>query len=697
MHKPLLVKSSLFLLGLFCLGVGSPARADEGMWLFNQPPRELLKEKYQFDLTEEWLEKVQKASIRFNSGGSGSFVSPRGLVVTNHHIGAGTLQKLSTKEKNYYRDGFYAKTMKEELKCPDLELNVLESIEDVTEKVLSAVKPGMSDAEAAAARRAVISRIESDSLKKTGLRSDVISLYQGGLFHLYRYKKYTDVRLVMAPEEAIAFFGGDTDNFEYPRYNLDVCFFRVYENGKPLSVEHHFPWSTKGPKEGDLVFVSGNPGSTNRLETLARLEHRRDETLPFILNLLRHREALLQQYSALSPEKGRIAKGDLYRSANARKAYTGQFLSLLNPEIMKQKADQENRLKKKIHAHPELAKKVGNPWKTIAAAQNQLTNFEEEYHLFERGYGFYSKYFPLARHLVRLAKEKQKPNEKRLPAYRESAWDSLKLQLFSPAPIYPDLEQAKLAGSLAFCAEILGGDHPLVKRILAGKPPEERAAELVQNTRLGNVAARKQLVEEGQKGIETSQDAMIQLALLVDAYSRNLRKRYEEQIEEPQQQAYAKIAKARFQLLGQTKPPDATFTLRLAFGVVKGYSLPGQKIPFQTTFAGAYQRAQEQLHHEPFAMPNSRMDIKDQINLDTPFNFVSTADTIGGNSGSPVINRAAELVGINFDRNRQGLVRNYVYTDYQARHVSVHCLAVLEALRNIYEADRLAEELVGKN
>jgi hypothetical protein len=671
-------------------------RADEGMWLFNNPPLKLLKARYNFEPPKKWFEHVQRASVRFNNGGSGSFVSPHGLVVTNHHIGADSLQKLSPKGKDYYKDGYYARTRAEELKCPDLELNVLQEIVDVTDKVQSAVKPEMKPAEAAAARRAVMAALERESLKKTGLRSDVVTLYQGGQYHLYRYKKYTDVRLVMAPEHDIAFFGGDVDNFEYPRYNLDVCFFRVYEGGKPARTPDYFKWSATGPKEGDLVFVSGHPGSTNRLETLARLKHRRDFTLPYQLAKLRYTEALLLQFAETGPERARMAHSDLYRVANARKAVSGQYQGLLNPRILAARARDEEALRAKVAADPELGKAFGGAWERVAAAQKGLEGFERAYELLEGGDAFNSRYFRIARALVRLADETAKPDARRLREYREAALGSLKFQLSSPAPIHPELERVKLAGSLTFLAENLGGEHPLVLKILAGKSPAERAAKLTAGTRLGALSGRLRLLQATPKTIRESDDPMIRLALLIDPEAREVRKRYEEQLQEPERQAYGQIARARFKLLGGGTPPDATFTLRLAFGVVKGYRVDGEDLSPVTTFGGAFERAERQKHREPFVLPQRWLKGRDRLDLATPFNFVSTADTIGGNSGSPVLNRAGELVGINFDRNRHGLVRNYVYTDEQARHISVHSRGVLEALRRLYDAGPLVKELVGE-
>jgi hypothetical protein len=678
------------------------AQSDEGMWLPNDPPRELLKQKYGFDLTDDFVQKTMRASVRFPSA-SGAFVSPEGLVVTNHHVGSNAIQKLSTKDRDLMREGFYARTRAEELKCPDMELNVLQSIEDVTDRVNVAVKPTLKPAEAVAARRAVMSEIEKESFTKTGLRSDVVTLYQGGMYHLYRYKKYTDVRLVFAPERQVAAFGGDVDNFEYPRHCLDVSFFRAYENGQPAKTPHHFRWSETGPKEGELVFVTGHPGTTNRLETIAKLQHRRDVTLPYMLYRLRTLEAALTQFSEQSPEQRRQAANDLHRVANARKAYSGQLQGLLDREILPgAKKLEEHRLRPKICGLPptpkerQLIDEMDHPWRMIEQTQKRFRTFEKEYSLLERGDAFYSDPVTFARHLVRLADELPKKNADRLREYRDSALDSLKLHLFSPAPHYPDLERWKLQTSLTFLAESLGGEHPAVMAVLAGKNPADRAAALIAGTRLFDPAERKRLFDGGKRAIDASTDPLIQLAKAIDAEARALRKRYEEEVEEPERQAYGEIAKKRFAAFGKSIAPDATFTLRIAFGTVKGYEVDGKQIPFHTTFRGAFERAELLGGREPFDLPRRWLAGKDKLDLATPFDFVSTADTIGGNSGSPVLNRAGELVGINFDRNRHGLVRNFVYTDVQARHVAVHSRAVLEALRKLYGAEVLAKELAGK-
>ena len=674
---------------LFLLLFVPAARADEGMWVLNNLPRELLKKKYDFDLTDAWKDRAMKASIRFNNG-SGSFVSPDGLAITNHHIGSDALQKLSTKEKDLYRDGFLAKKMADELKCPDLELNVLQEIIDVTKEVQDAVKPDMKPADALAARKAITAKITKDSLAKTGLRSDIVTLYHGAQYHLYRYKKYTDVRLVMAPEHQIAFFGGDSDNFEYPRYNLDICFFRVYENGKPLKTPDYFKFSANGPKDKELVFVSGHPGTTNRLETLAKLERRRDITLPYTLQMLRFREALLSQYAEKGQEQRRAAQRDLFPIANARKALTGQLQGLLDPTIMKQKREHEAAMR------PKGLKKESDPWFHIANVThaNWMSRAEEmEYHLLERGDAFDSRLFRIARALVRLAQELPKEDGKRLPEYRSAGLESLKFQLFSPAPISKEYEQMKLAGSLYFMGEELGGGSSMVQLVLGSKSIPDRARELIATTKLDDVAERKKLFEGGEKAVTSSADSLIQLARHIDETARALRVRQEED-EEVQKQAYTDIAKIRFAKFGTGIAPDATFTLRLAFGTVQGYEVDGVTLGYTTTFDEMFARAKEQQYHEPFNLPKRWLDGKAKVDLATPFNFVSTADTIGGNSGSPVLNRAGEFVGINFDRNRHGLVRNFVYTDHQARHISVHSRAIIESLQKLYGADGLVKELV---
>lgn len=669
------------------------AGADEGMWTYNHIPRNTLKERFGFEPTDAWLLRLQRASVRFNSGGSGSFVSSRGLVLTNHHVGADALQKLSTAERNLLRDGFHAQRESDELRCVDLELNVLIDITDVTAQVQEAVTAKDDPATAQKERQAVINRLETESLQKTGLRSDVVTLFQGGQYHLYRYKRYTDVRLVFAPEQAIAFFGGDPDNFEYPRYDLDICFFRVYENDAPVAVEHFLPWSPQGPAENEPVFVSGHPGRTSRLNTVAQLKAMRDEVLPATLDLLRRYEVMLRIYAERSLENQRRAGDELFGVQNRRKALLGALGGLQDPALMARKLEAEQSLRDAVHRDPELKKLVGTAWEDVARTLEVARQIRKEYGLLERGQAFHTDLFGIARRLVRMAEEDTRPNDQRLREYSKAGRDSFLQQLYSAAPLYADLETAKLADSLGMLVEQLGVDHALVSQVLAGKSPQARAAELIAGTRLSDVVARRALVESGQSGIAASDDPMIVLARLVDGRSRDLRRTLEQQVDEPQRQALGRIAQARFRILGDSTYPDATFTLRLAFGTVKGYQSGGQTIPPWTTLGGTFDHAKAHGNQHPFEIPKSWHEARQRLKLETPFNFVCTADIIGGNSGSPVVNRRGEVVGLIFDGNLDSLVWDYAFTEETGRAVSVHSSAIREALVEVYKATRLVEEL----
>ncbi|HEX3183318.1 MAG TPA: S46 family peptidase, partial [Pyrinomonadaceae bacterium] len=670
-----------------------PALAEEGMWTFNNVPRAEIKKKYNFDVTDEWLKNVRLASVRFNNGGSGSFVSANGLVLTNYHIVEDFVTEVSTPEKDYAKQGFVARTRADEIKIPSLELNVLQSIEDVTARVNEAVKAGMSDAEAFTARRAAITAIEGESTKATGLRSDVVTLYQGGQYNLYRYKKYTDARLVFVPEFQAAFFGGDPDNFNFPRFNIDMALVRVYENDQPVRPEHYFKWSTAGAKDGSLVFVTGNPGSTSRLNTVAHLEELRDTSIPIVIRLLERREALLKKYMAMGEEQTRQSQNELNSVQNSLKVYRGQLAGLKDASLMARKAKDEAALRKSVAADPERQKMYGGAWDAIAAAHKAYPTYIRERRIFDQASGFNTAYFGIARGLVRLATESEKPNAERLPEYTDARRPSLEMALYSPAPVHDDFEKLKLADSLGFMVELLGADHPLVKQVLNGKSPEERANEIITGTKLKDPAYRKEVAAGGRKAIEESTDPMIVVARTIDAKARELRKRYESEVIGVERANYAKIARALFDTEGTKLYPDATFTLRLSYGSVQGYNENGKKIAPFTTLGGLYARADQFKQQFPYVLPQRWMEKKSSLDLNTPFNFVSTNDIIGGNSGSPTINQNGELVGLIFDGNIQSLVGDFMYDGSVNRAISVDSRGMLEVLKKVFDAKEVVAEL----
>ena len=669
--------------------------ADEGMWLFNNPPRDQLEKNYKFDPTQKWLDHVRLSSVRFNSGGSGSFVSPHGLVMTNHHVGAGDLEKVSTAEKNYLRDGFKAKTHADEIKCKGLELNVLIEIKDVTAEVEKSVPAGTAPAAAFQLRKSKIAELEkAAAIPEKNIRADVVTLYAGGMYNLYLYKKYTDIRIVFAPEKQIAFFGGDPDNFEYPRFDLDICFFRVYENDKPINSENYLRWSANGCKTDELVFVSGHPGRTIRSNTIDELKYLRDTGYPYLLQRLNRLEVLLGSWGARSEQNMQRAEEEYFSIQNSRKARIGGLAGLMDPVLMAKKSKDEERLKSFI-AEKKLAE-AATAYEVIAKAEKVRAEIIKDYSALEAGGGFNCASFSIARMLLRAAEELPKPSGERLGEFGDARLPSLEFKLFSDEHIYEDFETLKLADGLQFLAITLGPDSDLVKKVLAGKSPRERAYELISGTKVRDVDFRKKLFEGGKAAVDAAKDPMIELARLVDPAARAFRKRSENEVEEPKRQAYSSLAKAKFAMDGDKVYPDATFTLRLAYGTVKGYKEQGKDVPPFTTMEGLYKRSAEQQDKGPFELPRRWVEKKSKLDLKTPFNFVCTADIIGGNSGSPVINKNAEVVGIIFDGNIESLILDFIYDQETARAVSVDSRAIIEALRKVYDANDLVEELLGK-
>jgi len=667
--------------------------AEEGMWTFDNPPVKQLQDKYKFTPTQQWLDHVRLSSVRFNDGGSGSFVSANGLVITNHHVAFGQIQKLSTPQKNYVQDGFRARNQAEELKCPDLELNVLVSMENVTTRVQGAVKAGMTEKQALDARRAESSRIQKESQDATKLRSDIVSLYSGGEYWLYRYRKYTDVRLVFAPEQQSAFFGGDPDNFTFPRYDMDFALVRAYENGRPAQIKDYLRFNPKGAADGELIFVSGHPGSTSREWTVAQLENERDVTLPTLLGKFSRLLASLRKYAARGPEQARQSADDIFSYENTVKAYAGQ-LKGLDKALFDKKNTEESDLRAKVAANAEWRRDYAPAWDAVSAATKKQAELYKQ-----RQYWNISSLSGLARmarQLVVYSGEMKKPDAERIGGYHEAELEELKFYLLSSAPIYPDYEEMLLAHSLQDSLDQLGPNDPFVRAVLEGKSPADVASQAIRGSKMADVAFRKSLVEGGESAITASTDPLMALARKVEPFFRDHRKAWEENVESTLTTAGEKIAKARFAIYGKSAYPDATFTLRLTYGTVQGYPMNGTKAPSKTTFFGLYDRSASFDNKPPFNLMPRLVERKDKIDLSTPLNFVSTLDIIGGNSGSPVINRNGDFVGIIFDGNIESLVGDFVYSEESNRAVAVHSAAINEVLRKVYDAGALADELTGK-
>jgi hypothetical protein len=667
------------------------AMAEEGMWTYDNFPSQVVAQKYGFAPTQDWLDHVRLSSLRLAGGCSGSFVSASALVMTNHHCAAECIQQLSTAKRDYIAGGFLARTAPEEQKCPDIELNTLTSIEDVTERVVKATA-GLSGEAFNNAQKAEISRIEQSCGADTKTRCDVVSLYRGGRYNLYRYKRYQDVRLVFAPEFQSAFFGGDPDNFNFPRYDLDVSFLRAYENGKPAQVKDYLKWNAKGVTENELVFVSGNPGSTQRLLTVSQLEFLRDVAFPMRLRLYAEYRGTLTQFAKQGSEQKRISQEELFGIENTYKAINGEEEALLDKNFFAQKVSEEEALFRQVLADPAKVDLDGTAWREIAKAQVANKQIYKPYFFVERGNGFSGELFGIARRLVRGSEERSKPNEKRLKEYTEASLPRLTQQLFSTAPIYKELEEVNLTFSLTKLREYLGADHAIVRKVLGKDSPEALAKKVISGSKLFDVAYRKKLWEGGTQVVLASQDPMIELALLIDPEARALRKQYEDTVEAPEKKNGALIAKALFALKGTSTYPDATFSLRLSYGAVKGYQENGQTVKPFTTMGGAFERATGQ---DPFALPASWLAAQKRLDLTTPFNFVSTTDIIGGNSGSPVINSKGEAVGLIFDGNIQSLGGAFGFDPSVNRSVAVTTNALTEALGKIYGADRIVKELQG--
>ncbi|GHT25565.1 hypothetical protein FACS18942_00860 [Planctomycetales bacterium] len=673
----------------------SAALADEGMFLYNVPPVKQVKEKYGFDLTPDFLKHLQFSTVRFANRGTGSFVSADGLVLTNHHVGARNLYELSTPENDLLEKGFAAKNIEDELKCAGLEILVPVLEEDVTDKV---------SADDAALRKKQIAGLEKEYTEKTKLRCEITTLYQGGKYYLYGYKIYNDIRLVFAPEESIASFGGDPDNYEYPRFCIDCSLFRAYEDGKPAKIEHFLKWKKPSKEPGnnaagysgnELIFVSGFPGKTDRAYTKEHLEFQRDTYFPWRLEKLFRREVVYSAFGSRSIENARRIADDLGSVQNYRKRAMGQLAGLQTPSLLSPYPLVREYIDGERADIPK-----GSPEARIANAYEPNRGMYLHYDLLENGEAFNCQTFKIARTLVRAAEELGKPNEERLKEYQDANLESLKTKLFSDTPIYEDVEILKLTDSLTMLEKFhtVGAGSIFqdadIFDVTVKMPPKELATSLINGSNVRDVAERKILFEGGKKAIESSHDEMIQFALRLDDGARKVRKRYEEYVETPASAAYAELAKKRFEKLGTSVYPDATFTIRLSFGKVAGYKEDdGTPVKPFTTIGGVFERYEKQKHKEPFNLPESWLKAKDKLDLSVPFDFVTTNDIVGGNSGSPMVNSKGELTGLAFDGNIYSLPNNFIYTEEQSRCVGVCSDVIIEALERIYDAKRIADEI----
>jgi hypothetical protein len=674
---------------LLVVCVASPLllQADEGMWTFDNFPSQSVGAKYGFAPSQEWLDHVRLSSLRVAFGCSAAFISPHGLVMTNHHCVVDCVQQLSPAGQDLVDTGFIARTAADERKCPDFELDQLLQISDVTPDVENAIA-GKTGAAANAALHAKEAELQQTCASDPTLLCQVVSLYEGGVYDLYRYKKYTDVRLVFAPENSIAQFGGDPDNFNFPRFDLDVGLVRAYDNDRPVDSPNYLKWSANGSTPGELVFVSGNPGATSRDLTTSQLAFARDTALPAEIPEVSEYRGLLERFVQESAERSREAAETLFFDENTYKVLFGRQQALLDPAFFETKVREEQKLQAAVGADPKLAADK-SAWDDIAQIQQtraQLFPMNYATSLFRQ-----SSLLQYAIDLVQAAEERTKPNGERLPGYTNQDLVGLQQTISATVPVYKDLEELRAQLIFSLVRRDLGADDPFVHKLLGKESPEQLARRLVNGTQLDDTKVREALYNGGQSAIDASTDPMIVFVRSINPELVAQLKDYETRIQAPTRTAAAKIAKARFAVYGTSVYPDATFTLRLSYGVVKGFTdAQGRFVEPYTTIAGLFDRA---TGAPPFQLPESWLSAKAALNLATPMNLCTTNDIVGGNSGSPVVNKNGEIVGLIFDGNIYSLSGDYGYDAAKNRSVAVDSRAILEALSKVYHLDRIVDEI----
>jgi hypothetical protein len=673
---------------VMCVGVA----ADEGMWTFDNVPKDTIARKYHVTLTDQWLQHLQQSVVRLESGCTGSFVSAEGLILTNHHCSAECLTDLSTAQRDLVARGFVAETREQELRCPGQQVSVLMDTENVSTQVTRAMA-GVAAAQVAAARNKALTDLETQceeaaTRAAAPRKCEAVTLYQGGQYWLYKYKRYDDVRLAFAPEAAVAAFGGDPDNFQFPRWCLDMSVLRAYENGKPAATPQHLTINWAGAMEHEPVFVAGHPGTTQRLLTDAQLKTQRDLYLPFWLLRYSELRGRLIEFSKTSPEARRRAKEYLDTIENSHKVRRMQLFALLDDRMLDQHAADERKLQAAVQARGD--KTAAAAWDQIARAEQRYRDILIPYTFLEGAAGFNSDLFAYAREIVRAADERAKPNASRLREYTDAALPQLRAELDAQRPIYPDVEQVRLSFALERMREYLGPDHPVITAVFGTASADERANELITKSTLADPAVRVKLFDGGQAAVAASTDPMIALARAVDAESRRLRTIYENEVDGPERRAQQTIAEARFKIYGTQIYPDATFTLRLTDGAVEGWNEAGTQVAPFSQLDRLYARA---TGAPPFELPRRWLDAKSRLDLTTRANFVATTDIIGGNSGSPMVNAKGDIVGLVFDGNIHSISGSYWFDAAQNRTVAVHPQFIRAGLTQVYQADALAHEL----